>query len=100
MGENITNDNGAGTAVKLTSAQNRILIHAPIAGSDNREAGSPERGTYMPSQDDIAGRMLEVLSKLNPENLELALRFAEQEATQSIQGSESASPAIIGERYP
>lgn len=59
-----------------------------------------EKGTYMPSQDDIAKRMLIVLSQLSPENLEAALNFAMQEAIQNIQGTSAASRAITGKQYP
>lgn len=76
-----------------------------ISGGDNNCKGSqfkstPERDTYVPSKDDMAHKILKVLSQLSSEYLELALLFVEREETQSIQGNALASPAITGEQYP
>lgn len=75
-----------------------------IIGGDNNCKGiqfksTPERGTYVPNEDDMAHKILKVLSQLNPEYLELALLFVEREEIQSIQDNELASQVTAGEQY-
>lgn len=63
------------------------------------KVSSSKSNLLIPSQDDIADKMLEILSQLTPAYLEFALHFVEQEAIQSIRDNVSASPALAGEQY-